>query len=171
MRRVRYMVVASLDGYIAGPNGEYDWIVANPELDFATLLNQFDTLLVGRRTFETMENANRVSMPGMKTLVFSRTLRETKYSDVSIASEEPQKEIGKLQASSGKDLWLFGGGELFSSLANQGLVNTVEITLMPILLGKGIPLAPSLTKRVHLKQINHTLYKAGIVSLQYECVA
>ncbi len=75
MRRVRYSVVTSLDGYIAGPNGEHDWIVRDPDFDFNALFNQFDTILVGRRTFDTMVTAQRVTMPGMKTIVFSRTLR------------------------------------------------------------------------------------------------
>jgi dihydrofolate reductase len=79
MRRVRYVVAASLDGFIAGPNGEADWIPMNPDFDFGALFNQFDTLLVGRRTFETMAKAGAVTMPGMKTLVFSRTLHPDRY--------------------------------------------------------------------------------------------
>ena len=65
----------SLDAYIAGPNGEFDWIASDPEMDFAALSAQFDTLLVGRRTFMTMVQARRTTMPGMKTVVLSTTLR------------------------------------------------------------------------------------------------
>src|SRR5215213_8746648 len=54
MRRVRYVVVMSLDGYIAGPNGEADWIIMDPDIDFHGLFDQFDTFLLGRRTFEGM---------------------------------------------------------------------------------------------------------------------
>lgn len=70
MRRVRYSVAMSLDGYIAGPKGEADWITMDPEFDFTALLSQFDTILVERRTFDGMVTAGRVSMPGMKTIVF-----------------------------------------------------------------------------------------------------
>jgi dihydrofolate reductase len=70
MRRVRYAVAASLDGYIAGPNGEADWIVMDPDIDFKALFNQFDTVLLGRRTFQAMASAGKFRMPGMKTFVF-----------------------------------------------------------------------------------------------------
>ncbi|MGA7079908.1 MAG: dihydrofolate reductase family protein [Terriglobales bacterium] len=70
MRKVRYCVVTSLDGYIAGPKSEADWITTDPDFDFAAIFSQFDTILVGRRTFDTMVAARRVTMPGMKTIVF-----------------------------------------------------------------------------------------------------
>src|SRR5258706_13964993 len=79
MRRVRYAVAVSLDGYIAGPKGEADWIIMNPEIDFRAVFEQFDTFLVGRRTFEMMARAGRGETPGMKTFVFSRTLRQRDY--------------------------------------------------------------------------------------------
>src|SRR5947207_8883596 len=79
MRRVRYAVVASLDGYIAGPKGEADWIIMNPEIDFRALFEQFDTFLIGRRTFEMMVRADRGETPGMKSFGFSRTLQQQDY--------------------------------------------------------------------------------------------
>ncbi len=124
MRRIRYAVVASLDGYIAGPNGEADWITRDPDFDFAEMLSQFDTLLVGRRTFDTMVAARRVSMPGMKTLVFSRTLKPVDHPECSILADDQQETLAALKASPGKDIWLFGGGSLFRSLAEDGLVDT-----------------------------------------------
>ena len=79
MRRVRYAVAASLDGYIAGPNGEADWIIMDPDIDFRALFEQFDTVLLGRRTFEAMARGGKAGIPGMKTFVFSRTLRQRDY--------------------------------------------------------------------------------------------
>ena len=79
MRRVRYAVAMSLDGYIAGPRGEADWITMDPEIDFQGLFEQFDTFLLGRRTFEAMGRAGQGGSPGIKTLVFSRTLRQQDY--------------------------------------------------------------------------------------------
>jgi dihydrofolate reductase len=148
MRRIRYIVAMSLDGYIAGPKGEFDWIIADPEVDFAGTFSQFDTFLIGRRTFEFMVQAGRAAMPGMKVFVFSRTLHQTDYPDVTIVSERPGETLKSLRENTGKDIWLFGGGSLFQSLLQTGFVDTVEVSIVPILLG------------------NH-VYKTGVISLQY----
>lgn len=167
MRRVRYSVVMSLDGYIAGPKGEADWIPMDPEFDFAALFNQFDTILVGRRTFDTMATAGRISMPGMKTIVFSRTLRQEDHPEVAILKDGHRESLAALKADPGKDIWLFGGGSLFRSLAEDGLVDTIEVGIVPILLGEGIPLLPSLGKRIKLSLTNQSVHKTGMVSLEY----
>ncbi len=112
MRRVRYSVAMSLDGYIAGPKGESDWITMDPDVDFSSLFNQFDTILVGRGTFEPMAAAGRAVMPGMKTVVFSRTLRPQDHPDVLIVAEDQWNTLAAMNANPGKDIWLFGGGAL-----------------------------------------------------------
>jgi dihydrofolate reductase len=167
MRRVRYAVAMSLDGYVAGPKGETDWIVMNPEIDFGAVFSQFDTALIGRRTFEVMVSQGRASIPGMRLFVFSRTLRQSKHPDVTIVEQKSSETVTQLRAAAGKDIWLFGGGELFRSLADLGLVDTVEVAIMPVILGGGIPLAPGLAKPLKLKKTGHKIYKAGIVSLEY----
>jgi dihydrofolate reductase len=167
MRRVRYVVAMSLDGYIAGPNGEVDWITTDPDFDFGELFSQFDTLLVGRRTFETMVKAGRAVTPGMKTFVFSRTLQASDYPGVDIVTGKPEKTITALRATPGKDIWLFGGGLLFRSLAAAGLVDAVEAAVMPVLLGGGTPLLPSPAQRVNLKLTGHAVAKTGVISLKY----
>jgi dihydrofolate reductase len=167
MRRVRYSVTMSLDGYIAGPKGEADWITIDPEVDFTAIFSQFDTILVGRRTFDAMVAARRVSIPGIKTVVFSRTLRQEDHPEVVIVTDRQRETLAALKAVPGKDIWLFGGGSLFRSLAEDGLVNTVEVGIVPILLGAGIPLLPSLHKRIKLSLTKHTVHKTGGVFLEY----
>ena len=170
MRRIRYSVAMSLDGFIAGPKGEADWITMDPDIDFSEMFNQFDTVLVGRRTFEPMAAAGRASMPGMTTMVFSRTLRQKDHPGVTIIAENQMETLDVLKSSRGKDIWLFGGGGLFRSLSERGLVDTVEVSVVPILLGAGVPLAPNPTKRTGLSLKNHRVYRTGIVSLEYSIV-
>ena len=165
MRRIRYSVAMSLDGYIAGPKGEFDWIKTDPDFDFSAVFKQFDTIVAGRGTFEPMAAAGRTSMPGMKTIVVSTTLRPEDHPDVTIV---PGTEaLTELKASPGKDIWLFGGGKLFRSLAEAGMVDTVEVSVIPILLGDGVPLAPNLSKWINLSLVNHKVYSSGAVSLEY----
>ena len=167
MRRVRLSVAMSLDGYIAGPHGESDWIARDPEFDFRTHFAQFDTVLVGRRTFEAMRRQGRGSIEGMKTFVFSRTLNPAEFPDVTVSSE-PAAWISTLKAATGKDIWLFGGGSLFCSLLEMGLVDSVEIALMPVLLGSGLPLTPRLTELANLRLRGHRVYaQSGAVLLDY----
>jgi dihydrofolate reductase len=167
-RRVRYAVAMSLDGFIAGPSGEADWIIMDPEIDFKALWGQFDTLVIGRRTFEAMKaTGGGGSSPGMEVYVFSRTLRQEDYPGVTIA-DDPKAVVGELRAKPGKDVWLFGGGSLFRSFAELGLVDTVEVGVIPVLLGEGVPLLPAPTKRASLQLTGHRLYaKTGIMSLEY----
>lgn len=166
MRRIRYAVAMSLDGYIAGPKGEADWIVMDPEIDFGALFKEFDTALVGRRTFEVL-GPSGVGM-GLKTYVFSRTLKQSDYPAVTIVADEPKEFVAALRAKPGKDIWLFGGGLLFRSLLEAGVVDTVEVGIVPVLLGRGIPLLPSPAGQGKLELTRHKVYgKTGTVSLEY----
>ena len=167
MRRIRYAVATSLDGYIAGPKDEADWIIMDPDIDFRALFEQFDTVLLGRRTFEAMIRGGRAELPGMKMFVFSRVLRQRDHPKVTIVAEKAEELLTALRAESGKDIWLFGGGLLFRSLADAGLVDTVEVGVIPVFLGGGIPLLPPPAKQMNLKLTDHKVYKTGIVLLEY----
>jgi len=167
MRQVRYKVAASLDGFIAGPNGEADWIVPEPEIDFAAIFKQFDTALIGSHTFEGMVASGHTDLPGMRTLVFSRSLRQEDYPKVKIVSENAVGIVSALKAEPGKDIWLFGGGALFRTLLDAGLVDTLEVGVIPMLLGGGVPLLPPPYSQAKLRLKAHKIYKSGIVSLEY----
>ena len=167
MRRIRYAVAMSLDAYIAGPNGEIDWIIRDPDIDFREIYSRFDAVLVGRRTFETMSHAGRGSMPGMEMIVFSRTLRQQDFPDITVVAEKPEDAIAGLRSKPGKDIWLFGGGSLFRSLLDIQLVDTIEVAVVPVLLGAGIPLLPPPPRQVELRLIGNKALKSGVMSLEY----
>ena len=114
-----------------------------------------------------MVTARRTSMPGMKTIVFSRTLRQEDHPQVTIVTNEQWETLAALKASPGKDIWLFGGGSPFGSLAEDGLVDAVEVRIVPILLGAGVPLAPDLKNRIKLALTAHKVSQSGILSLEY----
>jgi dihydrofolate reductase len=158
----------SLDGYIAGPNGEYDWITMDPTIDFGAVFNQFDAFVMGRKTFElvrTMGTGNPMS--GMKVIVFSRTLQPEDYPDVTIINDGAAEAVAALKVEPGKDIWLFGGGVLFRSLLDAQLVDTIELGLMPILLGGGIPMLPTGPRSPALQLTSSKSLPSGILMLEY----
>jgi dihydrofolate reductase len=172
MRKVVYGGAMSLDGFIAGPNGEYDWIVMDPDMDFAAMMSRFDTFLIGRKTYEVMRRMGNAAppAPGIQNIVFSRTLRPEDCPDATL-SRDAAPAVADLRARPGKDIALFGGGELFRSLLAAGLVDEVGVSVIPVLLGGGIPLLPPPADRATLKLKTHRIYeKSGTIGLEYDIV-
>jgi dihydrofolate reductase len=169
MRKIRYGVAMSLDGYIAGPNGEADWIVSDPEFNFGELWAQFDTLLMGRRTYEAaIARLGKSAIQGRKIVVVSRTLQQADHPETTILSELTHERIQALRTQSGKDIWLMGGGEIFRLLLEMHEVDTVEVSIVPVLLGGGVALLPPPAQQTKLKLSSHKVYRSGQVSLIYD---
>jgi dihydrofolate reductase len=168
MRRVRYNVAASLDGYIAGPDGEFDWIPNDPTVDFAAIFARVDTVLLGRHSFELTQTGDAPWSAGTRVYVFSRTLRPEDHPGVTVVAEDAGGVVAALRAEPGEgEIWLFGGGELFRSLLAAGQVDTVEVTIVPILLGGGVPLLPPDAPRTALALAGTHTYPSGMVTLSY----
>jgi dihydrofolate reductase len=168
MRLVRYSVAMSLDGYIAGPDDQYDWIPMDPSVDWKAFMERFDTVLLGRRTYEmTLRQGPSPESPRMKTFVFSRTLAPADHPRVTLVKENAGEVVAGLRRARGKEIWLMGGGILFESLLEAGCVDVVEVGVVPVLLGRGIPFLPKLSRdrRLDLKDVRR--YPSGIVMLTY----
>jgi len=168
MKRLRYQVAVSLDGFIAGPEGEYDWIVGDPSIDFGALFKEFDTAVMGRKTYETLTaQGGNGTLNGLDVVVFSRSLSPKTSKGIRVTKDDASKVVAGLKKEPGRDIWLFGGGALFRSLLDAGLVDTVEVALMPVLLGSGIPLLPP-GASAKLELVDRKVLPAsGIVMLSY----
>lgn len=168
MRRVRYNVAMTLDGFIADPNGGYDWIIMDPAIDFAALFAEFDTFVMGRVTFEVVTREGHEAMlEGKEVIVFSSTLKGTPYPNVTIVAGSPEITVRELKSKSGKDILLFGGGVLFRSLVDAGLVDTIEVAVMPVLLSQGLPVVPTGRQVRGMQLTTCKTLPSGIVMLSY----
>jgi dihydrofolate reductase len=174
MRRLRYSVAATLDGFIADPNGGYDWIVMDEAIDFASIFDQFDTFVMGRKTWDVSAAADPASIgesgdmfSGKDVIVFSRTLKSARPG-VTVVNTDPAATVRALKQKPGKDIWLFGGGSMFRTLVDADLVDTVEVGLMPVLLSEGVPLITP-GKRITGMKLDkcERLPNSGVVLLSY----
>jgi len=168
MREVLYRVATSLDGYIAGPHGELDWIVPDPSVDFAKVYESVDTVLLGRRTYELTRQPDAPPWPqGWQVYVFSRTLPPQDHPGVTVVSADAGARVAALRAAPGREIWLFGGGSLFRSLLEAKQVDLVEVLVMPVLLGGGIPLLETGAPLTRLALEHVQQYASGLVGSRY----
>ena len=169
MRKVILGVAVSLDGYIEGPNGEYDWCFTDQDYGLSAFLKRVDTIFIGRKSYELMlsmgENAGG-GFPKMKEYVFSTTLEAVKEG-VNLVRGDIKAEVEKIRHEQGKDIWLYGGAALTTSLMNLNLVDELFLAVHPIILGSGKPLFNNILQRVHLQLSESKTYSTGLVSLTY----
>ncbi len=168
MRKVILGVAVSLDGFIEGPNGEYDWCLTDQDYGFSDFFKRVDTIFVGRKTYEMslgMEGGD-AGFPKFKEYIFSTTLNKVKEG-VTLIKEDIKTEVQKIKNEKGKDIWLFGGASLTTSLMNLRLVDELSLAVHPILLGSGKPLFKNIKDRINLTLLDTKTYSTGLVSLTY----
>ena len=169
MRKLILQVAVSLDGFIEGPNGEIDWCFTDQDYGLNNFFKQIDTLFIGRKTYELMLRMGENASPGFpkfKEYIFSTTLEKVK-DDAVLIKGNIESEVKKIKNENGKDIWLFGGGSLTTSLMDLSLVDEVWLAVHPVVLGGGKPLFPEIKKRVDLKLLDTKVYSTGLVFLKY----
>ena len=170
MRKLILGLAVSLDSYIEGPNGEYDWCFTDQDYGMKEFYTRIDSMFIGRKSYELMRAMGDEVMPGfpkLKEYVFSTTMKETKPG-IEIISENIEEEVKKIKNLPGKDIWLFGGAALTASLMNAGLVDEIGMAVHPIILGSGKPLFSNIKQRVHLQLTDSKTYNTGLVYLTYD---
>jgi dihydrofolate reductase len=168
-RRLRYSVAASLDGFIATEDGGYDWIPEDKSIDFESYLAKIDALVMGRGTWEVMQNPESAPLIEMfDVFVVSTTLEDGVDSRMTVIASDVEGAVRDMKAADGKDIWLFGGGVLFRSMLEAGLVDRVEIAVLPVLLGQGIPLLPGLDGIATLILHSTEPFDSGITLMKYD---
>ena len=169
MRKVILGVAVTLDGYIEGPNGEYDWCFTDQDYGMSDFFKQIDSLFIGRKSYELMLKLGNDAIPGfpkLKEYVFSTRLNQVKPGAVLI-KENIKHEVEKIKKEAGKDIWLFGGASLTISLLNLGLVDQMNLAVHPLILGSGKPLFTGIQNKIALELMDTKTYSSGLVNLSY----
>jgi dihydrofolate reductase len=167
VKLLRYNVAMSLDGFIARADGSYDWIPEDPGVDFAALFAEFSGFVMGRKTWEVAQALGpKNPLLGRTVSVVSTTLPEPGIPGVVVVREKIPERVRALKAAAEKDLWLFGGPTLFRFLLDAGLVDRVEVSVIPVLLGGGIRLVPEGSSRP-LRLLSSLALPNGILQLVY----
>lgn len=177
-RRVILDLAVTLDGFIEGPNGEIDWCIMDPDMEFTHFLNQIDTILYGRKSYELWgeyipkngDSDTEKEMWGLvhskEKYVFSRTQKRADHKAIYI-NDNILEEVNKLKKNPGKDIWLYGGASLITHFIHLGLVDEFRLSVHPVVLGSGKPLFIDIKQRLNLKLVNTKTFSSGVIQLCY----
>lgn len=174
MRKIKLYIAASIDGYIAGPDGELDWLSdypITPELNYGyeDFFESIDTVIMGRRTYRDILNMGVIYPYKDKiSYIITRNAINTPKEDIIYITNGIENNISALKKREGKDIWLVGGGEIVSLFLNQNWIDEMIITYIPILLGEGIRLFPNKTKGSKWSLIQSQAFINGVVQTRYQ---
>jgi dihydrofolate reductase len=164
-------IAASLDGYIAGPNGEIDWLSLvdreGEDYGYNEFYQSVDAIVSGSKTYEFASSFPERPYPGKPTFVFTQRPLKSERDDVVFLSEEVDQAMEKIKAQGYRRVWLLGGGELVCSFLQHGLIDEYIISIIPVLLGGGIPLFPPTSPQQKLKLLSSRQYDSGLVQVRY----
>lgn len=169
MRKVIMGLAVSLDGYIEGPNGEYDWCFTDQDYGMSEFFQDIDTIFIGRKSYEVLGNAGSSENPfgHFEHYIFSNTMQHAPAGH-HLVHGEISSQVRQLKNESGKNIWLFGGAALIASLMKEHLVDELWLSIHPILLGSGKSLFQGLSDRISLELIETKSYSTGLLSVKYK---
>jgi dihydrofolate reductase len=167
MRKIVAGFAISLDGYIEGSHGEYDWIIMDKDFDFAGHMKRFDTFFFGKKSYDKLKQAGNVSFPGIKNYVFSNSL-DTADKDFTLLRGDIHKLVMDIKEQHGKDIAVYGGAHLLSSLLDLNLIDELIMSVIPVVLGEGRPMVNTLKQRAYLTLVDTKKFSSGTVQLIYQ---
>lgn len=174
MRKIKLYIAVSIDGYIAGSDGELDWLSdypITPELNYGykDFFESIDTVIMGGRTYRDILNMDVVyPYKDKKSYIITRNAINTPKKDIIHITNNIEDNISELKKREGKDIWLVGGGEIVSLFLNQNWIDEMIITYIPFLLGEGIRLFPNKTKGSKWSLIQSQAFINGVVQIKYQ---
>lgn len=173
-------LAVSLDGYIEGPNGEVDWCIMDPEMNFNTFLKQISAIIYGRKSYDlwgtytpplgNAENGDDTmwqEIHSKQKYVFTHQKSLVSANAKYIHSEDMVVSLDEIKAQQTKDIWLYGGSSIITSFINNNLIDEYRLSIHPVVLGSGKPLFEHLTDRVNLIHVETNTYQSGVVQLIY----
>ena len=173
MRKIILYIAVSIDGYIAGPDGEIDWLhsIDNPDnndFGYAKFYKSIDTTIMGNSTYKQILSFGvDFPYPEKTNYVFTKNKSESDTDHVKFVNSDFEKFVIDLKNSSGKNIWLIGGGKTNSFFLNNNFIDEIILTTIPIILGKGIPLFEGnvRNKKIRMSKINS--FDCGIVQSNF----
>lgn len=174
MRKVSLYIAASLDGYIARKDGAIDWlppITAEEDYGYGAFFARVDTVLLGRKTYELMLTLGGQPYEGRRCIVFTRTPLAWRDPHAEFVSDEAAGFVRALRSEPGRDIWLVGGGEMVGACLAGGVIDEIILTVVPVLLGEGLPLFPAQPcgdRKLRLRETRG--FATGLAQLTYDVV-
>ncbi len=185
MRKIISFMHISLDGFVAGPNGEMDWIKVNEEIfdHVASRISKCDTALYGRVTYEMMENywptaANKPNAgkhdiehsawyKNVHKIVLSNTIKDQSLNSITVISNNLAERLNEIKQQPGNEIALFGSPTATHSLMQHNLIDGFWLFVNPVILGQGMPLFKDIKKKINLKLLSTKQFSCGVTELNY----
>jgi dihydrofolate reductase len=167
MRKIILQLAVSLDGFIEGTNGEYDWCFTDQDYGMQDFLANIDTILYGRKSYELLLKTGDTSFQKFRTIVCSKR-KDLSFNDVEIWPDDLSARLSNLKLTPGKNIWFFGGAELLTTFLENDWVDEFRLAVHPVVLGAGKPLFQDLSKRKYLRLTHVQSYSTGLVMMHYE---